>query len=84
MSEQPIINPSHVIDALGGTLAVAAERGLGASAVSMWRHNGIPGRHRLPILRLAEQRGIAIPDEAFDAPTSSRAPAPDASNDGGA
>lgn len=79
MTEQTITNAGDVIDALGGTLAVAEARNVGASAVSMWRRYGIPGRHQLPILRLAQQRGITIPDEAFAAPDE-----PDAPGSGGA
>lgn len=66
MTQNTIATASDIIDALGGTGAVAALRGLGAPAVSMWRRIGIPGAHRLPLLRIAEQRGLTFPDAAFE------------------
>lgn len=38
----PYETPGAVIDALGGTSAVAVALRVGAPAVSLWRRNGIP------------------------------------------
>lgn len=45
-------SPSEIIDALGGTVAVAELFEIAPPSVSEWRHRGIP-RARLMFLRLA-------------------------------
>ena len=45
---------------------LAAEIGVEANARRVWRQRGVPHWARLPILRLAEQRGIEIDESLFD------------------
>jgi hypothetical protein len=52
---------SEIIDALGGTGAVADATGCKQSAVSMWRHNGIPWKRRPTLARLAKEKRVALP-----------------------
>lgn len=47
------MSPSEIIDALGGTTAVAELCEVKAPSVSEWRHNGIP-RARMKFLLLAK------------------------------
>lgn len=59
-----MITPDFVIDALGGTKAVAEALSLDASTVSGWRANGkgrgnIPSPHWLPLARLASDRDVS-------------------------
>lgn len=54
-----MITPDSVIDALGGTKAVAAALSLAAPTVSGWRVRGIPSAHWLSLTRLASEQGIA-------------------------
>lgn len=51
------LSPGTVIDALGGTGAVAAALSLDDSTVSGWRERGIPPARCLPLARLAAERG---------------------------
>jgi len=55
---ESMLTPDSVIDALGGTKAVADALSLSKPAVSVWRWRGIPSK-RLPSLsKLASQRGL--------------------------
>ena len=54
-----MITSDSVIDALGGTNAVASALALKPPTVSVWRNRGIPSAHWLPLARLAADRGIA-------------------------
>lgn len=50
-----------LIDALGGTNAVAALFGVGASAVSQWRRDrGFPGWTHMRLAEICRERGIAF------------------------
>jgi hypothetical protein len=54
------MNPSALIDALGGTARVAEALCVSMQAVSNWRHRDhIPPRHHAALLRLAIGAGIA-------------------------
>ena len=56
-------NPNDVIDALGGTTAVARMIDAPTSTVHSWRRDGIP-KSRLAHLRLlADANGVKLPDE---------------------
>ena len=52
----------EVIRAFGGQTALAGEIGLATNVVGNWRARGIPLRWRINLVRLANERGIAIPD----------------------
>jgi len=54
-----MLTPDSVIDALGGTKAVADALSLSKPAVSVWRTRGIPSKRLLSLSRLASERGIA-------------------------
>lgn len=61
-----MITPDFVIDALGGTTAVAEALSLDVSTVSCWRDTagkarkgGIPSTRWLPLARLAADRGVS-------------------------
>jgi hypothetical protein len=54
----------EVIDALGGTAAVALFLEVGSSTVCNWRSRGFPAWTHMPLLRECEKRGMA-PDKAL-------------------
>ena len=54
-----MITPDFVIDALGGTKAVAGALSQALPTVSSWRVRGIPSAHWLPLTRLAAEHGIS-------------------------
>jgi DNA-binding transcriptional regulator YdaS (Cro superfamily) len=57
-----MITPDFVIDALGGTKAVAEALSLSPSTVSCWRaedRRGIPSAHWLALSRLAAEKGVS-------------------------
>lgn len=56
-------NPNQIIDALGGTSAVAKLCEIKDSSVSEWRTNGIP-KARLMFLRLARPDVFDVPVES--------------------
>ena len=68
-----------IIDALGGTVEVAAALSLAKSTVSGWRERGIPYPHWAPLVRLAGERGRseitveALADLAAREPAEARA-----------
>lgn len=51
-------DPNRLIDALGGTAAVAALLGVSAPSVSAWRRQGIPDRRLVRLAPLLEVRGV--------------------------
>lgn len=60
------LSDSQVIDLLGGTGTVAALCGVGASAVSMWRHDGIPAARRWQIAEALKAAGKSVPRGFFE------------------
>ena len=58
---------SDLIDALGGPSSVAADLGgMLPQRVANWKTRGIPWRIRPRLAKLAEQRGIKVPDGFLD------------------
>lgn len=65
------MNANALIDALGGTCAVARRFHIASSSVAIWRHNGIPKARMQTLLALAltqrdvaaalEQAGVPVP-----------------------
>lgn len=53
-----MITSDFVIDALGGTTAVAARLEVHPSTVSCWRERGIPSGHWLALSRLASEQEV--------------------------
>lgn len=53
-----MMTPDSVIDALGGTKAVAQALDVALPTVSVWRTRGIPSGHWLPLSRLAAEKGV--------------------------
>lgn len=51
--------PDSVINALGGTKAVASALSLNKSSVSCWRKRGIPPTHFASLARLATEKGVS-------------------------
>ena len=50
----------------------AAILGIADEAVRKWRVRGVPGKYRLPIVQLAQRRGLRVEAEAFDRPPGPR------------
>lgn len=46
----------------GGPSALADRLGIGVTALYHWPERGIPARHKLRMLEMAEEGGIALPD----------------------
>ncbi len=59
------LTDSEVIDQLGGTSAVAVLCGVVASAVSMWRTEGIPAGRRIQLAKELERAGKPAPGADF-------------------
>ena len=55
-----ITDHNDLLDAMGGTFAVAAWAGLGPSAVSVWRAVGIPKSWHLRIALEARRRKLRV------------------------
>lgn len=51
---------AEIIQSLGGTTRLGAELGLTKSVLSKWATRGIPSKHWLAIIRVAEERGIVV------------------------
>ena len=68
---QPAIKPSRlssasdVIDALGGTNAVAELLNIGASSVSNYRKQGFPARSHFILAKICRERGLDVADAVF-------------------
>jgi hypothetical protein len=60
------MNTKDLIRALGGAGKVAAECGVGLSAVSNWTVRGIPAEHHLTIWRMAAAAGLAWAPPGMD------------------
>lgn len=55
---------ADIINALGGTVAVATELELAPTVVSSWKSTGsIPKWRRSELHRMAKRMGVAIPDD---------------------
>lgn len=54
---------AHLIDELGGNMALADKLDLTPNAVSNWRTRGIPWRLRPTIAKLAAERGVTLPSD---------------------
>lgn len=68
------MNVSQVVAAFGGTCAMAAAFGVGPSAVSNWKRSGrFPARLHYRIAKIAQSRGIEIPEDFFDQATKGEA-----------
>jgi DNA-binding transcriptional regulator YdaS (Cro superfamily) len=50
----------QIIDALGGSTAVADICGVKSQAVSQWRRRGIPSRHFLSLFNAAKGAGLDV------------------------
>jgi ATP phosphoribosyltransferase regulatory subunit len=62
-----MVTASDLIDALGGTAAVADIADVGMSAVSNWRKfDRLPPRLYLRIAAAARERGIEAPEHLFE------------------
>lgn len=59
---------SDVIDALGGTQAVADLLAVGASAISNYRRQGFPARVHFKLARICQQRGLDVAEAVFGGP----------------
>ena len=57
---------SEIIDELGGTGAVAAICGVGPSAVSNWREDGIPAARRWQIAQALRAAKKDVPEGFFE------------------
>jgi len=57
----------QVIDALGGTTAVALATEAPTSTVHSWRKIGIPSSRLAHLKLIAEQRGVKLPDPPAEA-----------------
>lgn len=61
---------AQLIENLGGGTAIAAALFGGdpkrRQAVYKWKYNGIPWRWRLPVERLARERGVDLPPEFLE------------------
>jgi len=59
---------NQIIDALGGTKALAEALGVSANVVGNWRlpDRGIPWKRRHAIARLAAERGVRLPDDFWN------------------
>jgi ATP phosphoribosyltransferase regulatory subunit len=56
---------SDVIDALGGTNAVAELLDIGASSVSNYRKQGFPARSHFILAKICNERGLDVADAVF-------------------
>lgn len=52
----------NLIDGLGGNTELAKALNLTPNAISNWRTRGIPWKMRPVVARMAEERGIALPE----------------------
>lgn len=51
-----------LIDALGGATALAREIGQPANVTGNWRKRGVSWRWRPAVAKIAEEKGVALPD----------------------
>lgn len=67
---------SDVIDALGGTNAVAELLNIGASSVSNYRKQGFPARSHFILAKICAERGLDVADAVFGGYQVKTKPAP--------
>jgi len=67
---------SDVIDALGGTNAVADMLDIGASSVSNYRKQGFPARSHFILAKICAERGLDVADAVFGGYQVQTRPAP--------
>jgi len=67
---------SDVIDALGGTNAVADILDIGASSVSNYRKQGFPARSHFILAKICTERGLDVADAVFGGYQVKTRPAP--------
>lgn len=54
---------SEIIDALGGTTALAKEFGLKPSTVSVWKQRGIAWEYRPKVWKMATEKELDVPED---------------------
>ena len=62
----------ELIDALGGTSAVARSTGQSGNTVSNWKERGVPWKWRPLLAQLAERQNVPVPEDFLD-PTAAAA-----------
>lgn len=73
-----MLTPDSVINALGGTKAVASALSLNKSSVSCWRTRGIPATHFSSLARLASEKGASdVTLEALSEMDAAKSAAPE-------
>lgn len=60
------VTDSKIIDDAGGPSVVAAHCGVLPSAVSNWRHDGIPAARRWQIAQLIAKRAKTLPADYYE------------------
>ena len=65
LSATRLSSASDVIDALGGTNAVAELLAIGASSVSNYRKQGFPARSHFILAKICNERGLDVADAVF-------------------
>ena len=65
LSPSRLSSASEVIDALGGTNAVAELLDIGASSVSNYRKLGFPARSHFILAKICTERGLDVADAVF-------------------
>ncbi len=60
---------SDIIDALGGTQALAKMLGVGASAISNYRKNGFPAAKHYALAKACEAQGLHVDEALFGGAT---------------
>lgn len=63
---------SDIIDALGGTQALAKMLGVGASAISNYRKNGFPAAKHYALAKACEAQGLHVDEALFGGATIER------------
>lgn len=61
-----VLSDSEIIDLLGGTGVVAALCGVGSSAVSNWREDGIPAARRYQIATALKAKSKRVPPDFYE------------------
>lgn len=75
MRSMTIVSVGDLIDALGGTGAVAGTLGVQDNTVSTWRWRGLPGWARMPLDDAARKMGLTVDPSVFGARPRTRSAA---------